>query len=245
MLPRPGSKPPNATDVPAGHGQSATCLGSVASALCFGGRYADALPFATEAVALTRSTSMPATSTVTVVAALAMAVSRQDPTRASELLDESGSDPASDNYGEASQLTLAAAMIGDWPRAARFAMRSIPLLHWVNQRPYLQIMLTVAARILAERDPEGAATIQGAAHTLVVSVDTASTGELRASRTRGEPGGVGFIVDASRATTGILTDAIGSERLQVLREHGTTIGTDTAVAYTLARLDAFLTDADN
>jgi predicted ATPase len=225
-------------------GQAATSLGSAASAFSFGGRFADALPLATEALALLRATSTPTMANVTLMGALAMAVSPQDPTRARALLDEIQGDPAAENYGEATQLTLAAAVIGEWSLAARFATRSIPLLHWVNHRPYLQIVLTLAARILAPTDPESAATIQGAARALIVPVDSASTDERRGESTPGgAEGGVGLLADAARDTTQLLTEALGRERLRELRGRGAALGTDTAVAYTLSRLDVFLTHA--
>jgi hypothetical protein len=225
-------------------GQAATSLGSAASAFSFGGRFADALPLATEALALLRATSTPTMANVTLMGALAMAVSPQDPTRARALLDEIQGDPAAENYGEATQLTLAAAVIGEWSLAARFATRSIPLLHWVNHRPYLQIVLTLAARILAPTDPESAATIQGAARALIVPGDSARTDERRGESTPGgAEGGVGLLVDAARDTTRLLTDALGRERLRELRGRGAALGTDTAVAYTLSRLDVFLTHA--
>ena len=59
-------------------------------------------------------------------------------------------------------------MTRDWPLAARFATRSIPLIHWINHRPFLFGILTISARALADTDPEAAATIQGAAHTLMM-----------------------------------------------------------------------------
>ena len=71
-------------------------------------------------------------------------------------------------------MTLTAAMLGDWPLTARFATRSIPHVHWINHRPYLHAVLTVSARALADTDPEAAATIQGAAHTLIATAAAAA-----------------------------------------------------------------------
>ena len=40
----------------------------------------------------------------------------------------------------------------------------------MNHRPYLHAVLTVSARALADTDPDAAATIQGAAHTLIAAL---------------------------------------------------------------------------
>jgi hypothetical protein len=77
-----------------------------------------------------------------------------------------------------------------------------------------------------------------------VPVDPARSDERRAEFPRiGAASGAGLLVDASRDTTRLLTDAIGPERLAELRDRGATMGTDTAVAYTLSRLDTFLAHA--
>ena len=65
----------------------ATCLGAAASALCYGGRFADAVPVATEGLAVARAIGMPTRITIDLVA-LAQALSRQEPERARVLLDE-------------------------------------------------------------------------------------------------------------------------------------------------------------
>ncbi len=171
--------------------------------------------------------------------ALAQALSRQDPERASALLDEAGHQNLEyEAYSELIRITLAAAMISDWPLTARFATRSIPHAHWMNHRPYLHGVLTVSARALADTDPEAAATIQGAAHTLIATI--ASTAPTTASSMNGG----GLIVETRRETTRLVIEALGDERLRAFHDHGATMDTDTAVAYTIARLDAFLTNHD-
>ena len=139
-----------------------------ASALCYGGRFADAVPVATEGTRR-RPRARHADGIINeCLVALAQALSRQDPERARALLDEAAhQDLDYEAYSELIQMTLAAAMIGDWPLTARFATRSIPHAHWMNHRPYLHGVLTVSARALADTDPEAAATIQGAAHALI------------------------------------------------------------------------------
>ena len=180
--------------------------------------------------------------------ALAQALSRQDSERASALLSEAAHhDLDYEAYSELIRVTLAAAMIRDWPLTARCATRSIPHAHWMNHQPYLHGVSTVSARALAETDSEAAATIQGAAHTLLtISAPTTTTATTDAPPVPARGGSAdtgGLIVDTRRETTRLLVEALGEERLGALRDHGTAMDTDTAVAYTLARLDTFLTEA--
>ena len=152
-------------------GEAANWLGAAAAVLCLGGRFDDAVPFATEGLALARAhgasdRASPGTS---------LRSPRRSPS-------ENPNGPAScskrprtrtsttSTTAQLAQLTVAAAMIRDWPLAARFATRSIPHIHWINHRPYLSGILTISARALADTDPEAAATIQGAAHTLMMHV---------------------------------------------------------------------------
>ena len=55
----------------------------------------------------------------------------------------------------------------------------------------------------------------------------------------------GLIVETRRDTTRRLIDILGDEPLRILRDHGAAMDTDTAVAYTLSRLDAFLTNTED
>ena len=164
----------------------ASCLLAAASALCYGGRFAEAVPIATEGLAVARAIGTPTWITASLVA-LAQALSRQDPERARVLLDEAAHRNLDyEQYGQLTQMTLTAAMLSDWPLTARFATRSIPHLHWINHRPYLHAVFTVSARALADTDPEAAATIQGAAHTLIATPapTTATTTGPRRRRPR-------------------------------------------------------------
>jgi hypothetical protein len=221
-------------------------LTAAASALCYSERFADAVPVATEALALARTLGLDHTITGGLVS-LAQALSRQAPEQARVLLDEADDrEVRRESYGELTRMALAASMISDWPLTARFARRSIPHLHWMNHRPYLQGTFTVSARALADSDPEAAATIQGAAHTLTVNPApttpeaAAPPGAPRQGETANRGG---LIVETRRDTTRLLVEALGDERLRALRDHGAAMDTDAAVAYTLARLDAFLTTA--
>ena len=225
-------------------------LDGAASALCYGGRLADAVPVATEGLAIGRAIGVPTVISVGLVA-LAQALSHQEPERARALLDEAAHRTLDyEHYGELLQMTLAASMLSDWPLTARFATRGIPLLRWINHRPNLHAILTVTARALADTDPEAAATIQGAAHTLIATAAPTTTATATAKAPAapmhgGPPDRPGLIVETRRATTRLLAEALGDEQLRTLRDHGAAMDTDTAVAYTLSRLDAFLANADN
>ncbi len=209
-------------------------LAGAASALCYGGRLADAVPVATEALALARKLGLPRHSNECLVA-LAQALSQEDPERSRALLREAEHQNLDyEAYSELIRMTLAATMIGDWPLTARLASRSIPHAHWMNHRPYLHGILTASARALAATDPEAAATIQGAAHALITK--SASTTTATAAAATGD----GLIVETRRETTRRIVEALGDERLRALREEGVAMDTDTAVAYTLSRLDVFL-----
>jgi predicted ATPase/class 3 adenylate cyclase len=222
-------------------GRLAATLGSAASAMCYGGRLADATPLAAEGLALARTTGIPMPISTNLVS-LAQALSRQDPEQARALLDEaSDTDLKFENFARLTQMTLAAAMISDWPLTARLATRSIPHLHWMNQRPYLQAVLTVVARALADTDPEAAATIQGAAHTLAAAAATTATADTdHTNATTREANRGGIIIDTRRDTTRVLVEVLGDERLRHLRGDGAAMDTDAAVAYTLSRLNTFL-----
>ncbi len=211
-------------------------LGGAANALGVAGRYADAVPIATEGLALARVSGMPTAINFNLLA-LAQALARQNPERARALLHEA-SHLALDYeaYTELIQKTFVAATIGDWPLTSRFAARSIHHLHWNNQRPYLAGVLNLAARALADTDPEGSAVVQGAAYTLAVAAVAGAAPGSDAS-TAAATGG-GLITDSRREATRLLRESLGDEELRALREQGAALDIDDAVAFTVGRLEA-------
>jgi predicted ATPase len=225
-------------------GLEGSWLGAAASALCYAGRFAEAVPIATEGLAYARASGTPTWITSS-LNALAQALSRGDPQRAGVLLEEAAHQNLEYESGtELTQMTLTAAMLSDWPLTARFATRSIPHLHWLNHRPYLHGVFTVSARALAGADPEAAATIQGAAYTVIATPEAtaARTDTAQAPAQSGPANRGGLIVETRRETTRLLIEVLGDQRLRVLRSEGNAMDTDTAVAYTLAHLDTFLTN---
>ena len=53
-----------------------------------------------------------------------------------------------------------------------------------------------------------------------------------------------MIAETRRGTTRLLITALGDQQLRAMRDHGAEMDSDTAVAYALNRLDAFLTHTD-
>ena len=232
------------------------------AACCYDGRPLDALPIATEGLALARRSGAP-TFIVINLDALAMAVAGDDPERARALLHEATELSATldyENMSELTQMTLVGATLADWPQTARLASRSLPHLHWTNDRPQLGGILNVAAHVLCDTDPDAAATILGATRTLAATsappapatgkqaAPTTTTPTNPASPTRtasGESARGGLIVELRRETTRRLIDTLGETRLHELRDHGTLMDTDQAVAYALTHLDTYLTRHGN
>ncbi|MET0628601.1 MAG: AAA family ATPase [Acidimicrobiia bacterium] len=212
------------------------CLGAAASSLCFAGHQAEAVSVATEAVALERDSGIPVDRVA--LSALAIALAPKDPQRARALLVEAMQDDGKSNYGEALQLVLAAAALGDWALTAQLAMASIPLLQWVNHRPFLHVALSMTARALAEADAEAAATIQGTAHALAMSFTNIALGEVSAPAGRPPTNRGALITDIRHQATEILAANLGADRLHELRDRGASMDTDSAVAYAMTRLTA-------
>jgi predicted ATPase/class 3 adenylate cyclase len=216
----------------------ATATASAAAALSMGGRQAEARARASQALALARSTGSPA-SIASGLYAVALATGDDDPAGARAALDEAFDLMIALDYENFAVLTgvaFAATAIRDWLLTARAAARLIRLLHWINDLLSLSAAFVVTARALAETDPEGAATVQSAARPLAASLATDSataSGSMPDQQ-------VGRFIAANRETSRLVTDALGDDRVRVLRAHGAAMDSDQAVAYTLARLDAFM-----
>jgi predicted ATPase/class 3 adenylate cyclase len=211
-------------------------LGGAANALCVAGRYADAVPIAIEGLALARASGMPTAINFNLLA-LAQAVAREEPERARALLHEASRNALDyEGVSELTQMTFAAATIHDWPLTAQFAARTIRHLHWINQRPYLGGVLNLAARALADADPEGCAVIQGAAYTLAAAAVTEVATPGDASTSAGTGGGL--ITESRREATRLVRQSLGDEQLRALRDRGAAMDIDDAVAFAIDRLEA-------
>jgi predicted ATPase/class 3 adenylate cyclase len=228
--------------------QLAMSLGAAAWARTMDDDAAGAVPLATEGLAAARRFGMPS-ATVINLNALASALTDQDPQRAQALLSESRQLASGLGYEIPNELTntlLTAARLGDWTQVLELASASIRYLHWNNDAPQLAGVLNVVARALAPTDGQSAAMLQGAARRLataaIPSLDrTASApGPARASAdqsTRAPAGGVGFITQLRRTTTGLLLHSLGEARLRELRVEGEDMDHDHAVAYALTSIE--------
>ena len=107
----------------------------------------------------------------------------------------------------------------------------------VSARPQLAAVLSVVSRGLVDRDPEGAAVVQGAARSLGPNLATVPASIARNEAGRSRAGGL--IVEVLRETSRSLLDTLGDERMRELRERGTRMDIDEAVAYTLTHIDAY------
>jgi len=79
---------------------------------------------------------------------------------------------------------------------------------------------------------------------VTATTNTASASARSSSALTDESHRSGLLVEIRRDTTQRLRDTLGKEQLNSLRDHGAAMDTDTAVAYTLTHLEAFLTNTD-
>jgi predicted ATPase/class 3 adenylate cyclase len=197
-----------------------------------------ATPLATEGLALARRVEMPHLITSN-LAALAGALADRDPERARALLRESIQLRASldyENWGELTQAVLISARLRDWPLTLELASPSIRHLHWTGNRPLLATTFNLVASAVTPTAPDSAAVLQGAARSMTPTAPPATPTTMGptsdAARAR-PPSPASFVTELRRETTGLLRDALGEQRLQLLRAEGQAMSTDDAVAYAL------------
>jgi predicted ATPase/class 3 adenylate cyclase len=222
-------------------------MASAAMMLSLGGQPAEAAPLATEGLALARTGGMPTAIAMNLVA-LAIALTNEVPQQARTLLREAmnlNTTLGYEQFTELAQMTIAAANLADWPLTATIAQRSIRHLHWLNDSTQLTGILNIAARALCDTDPEAAATIQGATRTLASATANApsspTTQAPESTTGTARPSSGTFFLDLRHETTRHLTQHLGDTHFHELREHGATMDTDQAVAYTLTHLGQYLT----
>jgi hypothetical protein len=104
--------------------------------------------------------------------------------------------------------------------------------------------------VLSDTDPDAAATIPGAVRTLAATIAsptaniTTAPADTHAEASPTTPRG-GMFIDFRREATHRVSHQLGDQRVRELRDHGTTMDTDHAVAYTLAHLDKYLARPDD
>jgi len=210
----------------------------------FAGDADAALPLATEGLALVRRLGVP-TLIAMGLGVLANALADRDPQRARALLRESLdlSGRHYENAGTLTSATLVAARLSDTRLTLELAARAVPRLHWNGDRPQLAGILNVVAWAAAEREPDDAAVLQGAARRLALA--DLAVHEPSAGGPSSEPGSetgsaVGPISELRRETTRRLADSLGEERLRERRAEGEAMDTDQAVAHALTLTDRAL-----
>jgi len=229
-------------------GWAVSQLSSAAHCHTMAGEADDAIPFATRAVALARQIGMPVLIAMS-LSALAAALADRDPAQATQCMRESLDISTALQYENQNQLvqgTLVAARLRDAPIALQLAKPAIQHLHWSGERPQLAGVLNVVAWAVADRDPDIAATLQGAARALAISdaprapVPDTTPQDPHATPTAGPATGVSYVTTLRRETTRHLTDALGDARLRELRAQGEAMDADQAVALALAHIDQTL-----
>ena len=168
--------------------------------------------------------------------ALASALAEREPERARSLLRESLELSAHLGYENANELAngvLVAARLRDWPIALELAARAVPHLHWVGDRPQFAGVLNIVARAVVADDPDAAAVLQGASRRLALADLSTAAGRPPPAPAPGGAGGLGLVGELRREATGILDEALGSERRRELRAVGEAMDEDQSVIYAL------------
>jgi predicted ATPase len=220
-------------------------LGAAATFYAMAGEADQAVKLATEGLAIARRLQTPL-QIVSNLAALAAALSDQDPEQASELLSESiqlRTTLGYESWQDVSQATLISARLEEWQQTLTLAAQSIRYLHWNGDWPLLAAILNVTARALADIDAESAATLQGVAgHLLVLAATTYDT--RRSDDAGDKPSHMAprpaddrdYVTQLRRHTTTILRETLGDQLLRELRAQGEEMDRDDAVAYALTAI---------
>jgi hypothetical protein len=216
----------------------------VAIAHTMAGNPDSAEPVASQGLEMARRRGGPINIAANLVA-LAGALAERDPPRAKTLLAESLELHATLDFESpyaATQSTLIAARMADWPLVLKLATVAVRQLHWAGDRPYIGGILNLAARAIVPADPESAAVLQGAAHRLVPASAFAGRSGEAARSSPSSPDSQGaitasFITELRRQTSQMLHEALDEARLRGLRAEGGAMDEDRAVAYALDAID--------
>jgi hypothetical protein len=136
---------------------------------------------------------------------------------------------------------LCAARLEEWPTTLRIAGR---LLHHHSRSGalglhLLAMTLNLAARGLAEHQPEPAAIVQGTVGTVVrrLAPDVATPVSGGASSHNDV---AAYVAELRRDTTQLLTDALGDARLRELRAQAAAMDEMQACTYARTHIDEYL-----
>ncbi|MGE2722332.1 ATP-binding protein [Mycolicibacterium celeriflavum] len=212
---------------------------SVNAALLGGREGTEEVARAEEALRLARRSGMHAAIVVS-LNSLALALTDSDPSRAEALLQESVercADPAEASPSGVLTASLVAGRLGDWDLALRLGARSMQLERWVMAPLQVAPCLAMYARALAERDPEAAGVLLGAAYATFhrAAAESRTVGGRTPGRTGPNPN---FVVTAMHETGRIVAAAVGDRRLRELHAEGKQMTMDDAITYALTYVEA-------
>jgi predicted ATPase len=216
----------------------ARSFATTANAYIMAGDPQAGVDIAEQALELSRAAGSPMTVAYSLVA-LAGTQAHSKPEQAHRLLEEGlalWESLGIETAIQATQATLIAAHMGDWPLTLQLADRSIRHQQWGGQRPYLAGILNVVARALAATDAEAAGRLHGAARHLAphnIAGTTTVQGRSGPDSPAVAPPGSSLITDLRRQTSALLHDAVDERRLGMLRAEGEAMDSDQAAAYAL------------
>jgi predicted ATPase/class 3 adenylate cyclase len=223
----------------------ATSLGNAAALMAMSGDADRALPFASEALAVSRQLGAPGLTAWSLMAFAAVLAGR-DPGQAKLLLDESEETAAllgRPNPRLSSFAVLIAGYLDDWDRVLRAAPVALQGFLRTGARDSLAGQLNVVARAIAPVNADVAALVQRAVRRLVTPPRTSQpvtrieqiqpNPEPPPSPSEEAPGAGRVLNELRQQTTAILRDALGEARLRELRLAGAAMDDDHVVALAL------------
>jgi hypothetical protein len=176
--------------------------------------------------------------------ALAEALAPSDPDRAAQLLRDAEM-VGYENSNEILFTVFAAAVLADWPLTLRATGRLLNLdrRSATTSLLYLAGILNLAARGLADEQPESAAVIQGAVRGLLRRAAPPGPPPVPAAGPVGVDRLSELIASSRRDTTTIIMGRLAEPIVRELRAEGETMDLDQACAYTRGCIDEHLTQS--
>ncbi|MFI5505972.1 adenylate/guanylate cyclase domain-containing protein [Mycobacterium sp. NPDC051804] len=210
----------------------------VNTALLGGGDVENSAEAAEKAVKLARGSGMHAAIVIS-LNTLAMALVDDDPRRSRALLNESNdrsTTPAESSPTGVLTACLAAARLADWDLTLALAARSMQLERWVMAPLQVAPCLALCARALAERRPEAAGVLQGAAYSAFRRAAADAGSRQREAAAPVGPN-ANFVLSALHDVGDIVATSLGAERARELRGTGNTMSMDEAITFALNHID--------
>ncbi|OBF95900.1 hypothetical protein A5790_06690 [Mycobacterium sp. 852002-51152_SCH6134967] len=210
---------------------------SVNASMLGGSEATDEVARAEEALRLARRSGMHAAIVVS-LNSLALALADSDPERAAVLLEESVGrcvDPGEASPSGVLTAALVAGRLGDWDLALKLGVRSMQMERWVMAPLQVAPCLAMYGRALAEREPEAAGVLAGAAYATFQRA--AAESRTAGGRTPAATGpNANFVITAMHETGRIVAATLGEKRARELHSEGKRMTMDEAITYALARV---------